>query len=516
MATVNTVNMDRLLQACVTQDGSDIHIVVGRPPVLRIHGRLRSLETKVLEPDDTAALMKSITPDRNQQELQEEGGTDYGFAFGDAARFRVSVFRQKGNISMVLRLIPTTIMSFEQIGLPKICSALCRRPRGLFLVTGPTGSGKTTTLACMVNYINENLDRHIITVEDPIEYYHPHKKSIINQREVGIDVPSFGEALRRVLRMDPDVILVGELRMSIPYISRMGAALLSYLLAVVVFFLLYFILPNTKVNARAAIWGAAVAALVWTLARWGFGQYVTEFIPYSKVYGVVGLVPLAVFWVFITWLVVLFGLQVTYTTQHLSTLDAADIAAARKTDKLFIANDITAINVVRVIANAFEQSSAAVEAEVLCGSLDLPPEFGRKILDQLVEKGIIVKTSEPAVGYVPAREPENIKLSEIADAVADVGFAQSMQERGDKLDEIVKSQRTALENYSVKQILRDEKQETKSLRPKAPARKRAKAKPASNTGGASVESPAMGGLPRPIADSASDSVPKQTEGSPTQ
>ncbi len=207
-----TVNMDRLLQACVTQNGSDIHLVVGRPPVLRIHGRLRSLETKVLEPDDTAALMKSITPDRNQQELQEEGGTDFGFAFGDAARFRVSIFRQKGNISLVLRLIPTQIMTFDEIGLPKICAALCRRPRGMFLVTGPTGSGKTTTLACMVNYINENLDRHIVTVEDPIEYYHSHKKCIINQREVGIDVPSFGEALRRVLRMDPDVILVGELR----------------------------------------------------------------------------------------------------------------------------------------------------------------------------------------------------------------------------------------------------------------------------------------------------------------
>lgn len=204
--------MDRLLQACVSQGASDIHIVVGRPPVLRIDGRLRSLETKVLEPDDTAALMKSITPDRNQQELQEEGGTDFGFAFGDAARFRVSIFRQKGNTSLVLRLIPTTILSFEQIGLPKICAALCRRPRGLFLVTGPTGSGKTTTLACMVNYINENLDRHIITIEDPIEYYHSHKKCVMNQREVGIDVPSFGEALRRVLRMDPDVILVGELR----------------------------------------------------------------------------------------------------------------------------------------------------------------------------------------------------------------------------------------------------------------------------------------------------------------
>jgi len=158
------------------------------------------------------SLMKSITPERNQQELQEEGGTDFGFAFGDMARFRVAVFRQRGSISIVLRLIPTKIMSFEDIGLPKICAALCRRPRGLFVVTGPTGSGKTTTLACMINYINENFDRHIVTVEDPIEYYHDHKKSIINQREVGIDVPSFSEALRRVLRQDPDVILVGELR----------------------------------------------------------------------------------------------------------------------------------------------------------------------------------------------------------------------------------------------------------------------------------------------------------------
>lgn len=207
-----TVNMDRLLHACVTQGASDVHITVGKPPVFRIHGSLRSLETKVLEPDDTTALMKSIAPERNQQELQEEGGTDFGFAFGDMARFRVSVFKQKGNISMVLRLIPNKIMSFEEIGLPKVCAALCRRPRGMFLVTGPTGSGKTTTLATMINYINESLDRHIVTIEDPIEYYHSHKKSIINQREVGNDVPSFNEALRRVLRMDPDVILVGELR----------------------------------------------------------------------------------------------------------------------------------------------------------------------------------------------------------------------------------------------------------------------------------------------------------------
>jgi twitching motility protein PilT len=207
-----TVNMDRLLHACVSQNASDIHLTVGRPPVLRIHGTLRSLETKVLEPDDTIALMKSITPERNQQELQEEGGTDFGFTFGDQGRFRVAIFKQKGNVTIVLRLIPSKIMTFEEIGLPKICAALCRRPRGMFLVTGPTGSGKTTTLATMVNYINENLDHHIVTIEDPIEYYHNHKKSIINQREVGVDVPSFSEALRRVLRQDPDVILVGELR----------------------------------------------------------------------------------------------------------------------------------------------------------------------------------------------------------------------------------------------------------------------------------------------------------------
>ncbi len=204
--------MDRLLHACVTQGASDIHLSVGRPPTLRLDGHLRSLETKVLEPEDATALMKSITPDRCQQELQEEGGTDFGFAFGQAARFRVSVFKQKGCVSMVLRQIPNKMLTFEEIGLPKIVAALCRRPRGLFLVTGPTGSGKTTTLATMINYINENFDRHIVTVEDPIEYYHPHKKSILNQREVGVDVPSFAEALRRVLRMDPDVILVGELR----------------------------------------------------------------------------------------------------------------------------------------------------------------------------------------------------------------------------------------------------------------------------------------------------------------
>jgi twitching motility protein PilT len=209
---MSTVNMDRLLQACVSQGASDIHLVCGRPPVFRIDGALRPLETKILEPDDTVSLMKSVTPERNQQELQEEGGCDFGFAYGEKARFRVSVFKQRGNISIVLRLIPTKMLSFEEIGLPKICKALCNRPRGLFLVTGPTGCGKTTTLATMVNYINETFDRHIITIEEPIEYYHRHKKSIVNQRAVGTDVSSFAEALRRILRQDPDVVVVAELR----------------------------------------------------------------------------------------------------------------------------------------------------------------------------------------------------------------------------------------------------------------------------------------------------------------
>ena len=206
------IHIDRLLETCVKQNGSDLHLHVGRPPIIRVHGRLRTLKTQVLEPADTVALMKSITPERCQHELQEEGGSDFGFAFGDKGRFRVSIFKQRGNVSLTLRLIPSRLMTLEEIGVPLIIKDLLRRPRGLFLVTGPTGSGKTTTLASMINYINERLDRHIITVEDPVEYYHPHKKSMVNQREVGVDVPSFGEALRRVLRMDPDVILVGELR----------------------------------------------------------------------------------------------------------------------------------------------------------------------------------------------------------------------------------------------------------------------------------------------------------------
>ncbi len=209
---MSTIQIDRLLETVVRRGASDLHLAVGKPPTVRLHGSLRELQTKILEPEDTVAMMKAITPERIQQEFEETGSGDFAIGYGDAARFRVAIFKQRGNTSMVLRQIPNKLLTFQQIGLPAMAEQICRRPRGLFLVTGPTGSGKSTTLAAMINWINIEFDRHIITMEDPIEFYHKHKKSIVVQREVGVDVPSFAEAIRRALRQDPDVMLVGEMR----------------------------------------------------------------------------------------------------------------------------------------------------------------------------------------------------------------------------------------------------------------------------------------------------------------
>ena len=253
---------------------------------------------------------------------------------------------------------------------------------------------------------------------------------------------------------------VGDFQKTILSFSRIGPLLMSFTVATVFFFLLYFVLPNTKVKAKAAIWGAAAAALVWTVAKWGFGQYVTEFIPYSKIYGAVGLIPLGVFWIYITWLIVLFGLQLTYTTQHLKNLDAAEIAAARKTEEHFIANDLTIINIVREIAAAFQDNQAPVPPEDICSKLDIPAEFGQKILDHLLNSRLIVRSSDPVIGFLPAKDPANIKLSEIAEAMETAGFAQPASNRWPGMQQIAESQRNILAQHTLKEILNPQQETT--------------------------------------------------------
>jgi len=206
------VKADDLMTNAIEVGASDLHLNPGRPPVLRVHGKLVSIDADPLTDAACQELCRQLCDDKHWKELQEVGTTDFGLPHASGNRFRVSVMRQRGRLTGILRLIPSELLSFEQIGLPEASRELLRRPRGLVLVTGPTGSGKTTTLATMIDWINQELDRHIVTIEDPIEYFHSHGKGLVTQREVGTDVPSFPEAMRRVLRQDPDVILLGEMR----------------------------------------------------------------------------------------------------------------------------------------------------------------------------------------------------------------------------------------------------------------------------------------------------------------
>ncbi|MBP5544698.1 MAG: type IV pilus twitching motility protein PilT [Kiritimatiellae bacterium] len=204
--------MLEMLQLCVDEGASDLHLRVDAAPMLRIHGALTPIDGDPLDEEDTLELAKVITTEEQFAEVNERGGCDFAYAFEDQARFRVSVFKERGRFGLALRLIPNALLTLQQIGLPEQVRELLFKPRGLVLVTGPTGSGKSTTLASMLNIINEQRDCHIITVEDPIEYYHANKKSLVTQREIGNDVPSFSESIRRALRQDPDVILIGEMR----------------------------------------------------------------------------------------------------------------------------------------------------------------------------------------------------------------------------------------------------------------------------------------------------------------
>lgn len=213
MAETAKLKIENFLEEVIKKDSSDLHLTVGVPPMLRIDGALKPIEgVRALTDKDVKDLTFSILDDVQKDILERDKEVDFSFTYGDLARFRANAYHQKGNVGLALRLIPVTIRNLTQLGIPKIVEKFTEYPRGLVLVTGPTGSGKSTTLAAMVDKINKERACHIITVEDPIEYTHNHNKSIIEQREVHYDTRSFAAALRSVLREDPDVVLIGEMR----------------------------------------------------------------------------------------------------------------------------------------------------------------------------------------------------------------------------------------------------------------------------------------------------------------
>jgi twitching motility protein PilT len=206
------INFHQLLKDLVERGGSDLHITTNTSPQIRIDGKLTPMDIPPLTPVETKQLCYSILTDSQKHKFEEENELDLSFGVKGLSRFRGNIFVQRGAVAGVFRVIPYKILTFEELGLPPIVKDLCDKPRGLILVTGPTGSGKSTTLASMIDRINTERHDHIVTVEDPIEYLHPHKGCIVNQREVGADTKSFKHALKYVLRQDPDVVLIGELR----------------------------------------------------------------------------------------------------------------------------------------------------------------------------------------------------------------------------------------------------------------------------------------------------------------
>src|SRR6478672_13578052 len=205
--------IDSALRTLVERGGSDLHIKVGVPPTVRLHGELAPLEGyEPLTGEETKQAFHDIAEARSLAEFEEAGEADFSYAIKGVSRFRVNTFKQRDSISIVCRAIPFKIRSVEELGLPQVVTSLAEEQRGIILVTGTTGSGKSTTLAAMIDHINRSQAHHIITLEDPIEYLHQDKRSIVNQREVGSDTESFARAMRRVLRQDPDVILIGEMR----------------------------------------------------------------------------------------------------------------------------------------------------------------------------------------------------------------------------------------------------------------------------------------------------------------
>jgi membrane protein len=255
----------------------------------------------------------------------------------------------------------------------------------------------------------------------------------------------------------------------------------SYLFSLLALFLLYLVMPNAKVQAGPALWAAAVAALVWTVAKWGFGIYVTKLIPYSTIYGVLGLLPLGVFWIYVTWLIVLFGLQLAFATQHFMALEAAEGPKAKEAEGRFIANEMTAVAIAREIALAFESDQAPLSTDEICSRLDIPGEFGEKLLNELTSQGLFARTSEPKHGYLLARDPKHIRLSDIAEAVSGASLAQPRPELQDPLYRVQRAQHELLAQYGLRDILDSPSPLLQPLRPSPALQRPAEQAPDSAT-----------------------------------
>jgi twitching motility protein PilT len=271
-------DVDHALQQLVAAEGSDLHLKVPSRPLGRVHGDLAPLPgSEPLDPEDTVRTLQKMLNDAGKQaEFDRDGEVDFAYTIDGVARFRVNAFRQRGSISIVARVIPFLVRSVDDLGLPPVITEIAEEERGLVLLTGTTGSGKSTTLAAMIDHINRTRSRHIVTIEDPIEYLHPDRNSIINQREVGMDTASFSRAMRRVLRQDPDVILIGEMRDEETVRAALSAAETGHLVMSTVHTLdapesvnriLDFFPPHEQAHARAMLAGTLRGVVSQRLVR---------------------------------------------------------------------------------------------------------------------------------------------------------------------------------------------------------------------------------------------------------
>ncbi len=265
-----------------------------------------------------------------------------------------------------------------------------------------------------------------------------------------------------LLTLGPILLALG-IYVSTQHILKVGLAqgmfvhltpLIPFLISVLAFFFLYFFLPNTRISAAAALWGAFVGALIWTGAKAAFGVYVTKFLPQFAVYGVLGIIPLTVMWIFLTWLIVLFGLQLTYATQNIKRLDAAEFAKSRKQEQCFLANDQTVVRIMEYVLNAFERKDQKpVSVEAVAYRLDMPTDFTEKVLDRLVQSGLLCHTSEPTIGYVPSTDGGHITLDEISRAISEVSFAQPSAADANNMQSVFDALQKHLSQYTLKQVL---------------------------------------------------------------